>query len=294
MKQNFLYVCSLFAMLSMAACGSNNSGTETDKPLHGEDNTEVKVEETNALKAKPEGALRLVSYNVGVFNKYLEDDYQLIADMMKEAQADVVCMNELDSVTTRTKQVYQLEKVSECLGNWHFCFGPAMDYKGGKYGEGVTASLKPIDQYYIPLEKGDGSEPRVLAVMEFDDFVVASTHLDHKSAVAQKNQAERVSAAMMERYGNTKKPVFLGGDLNAKPESETITALKKNWTIISKTSDPTFSTENPKSCIDYFMLLNNGAKVKVLHSQVITELKSGDVKKASDHFPVLVDVYLSE
>lgn len=292
MKKFFISVLSLAAMFCIAACSSKSSGN-VDKPLH-EENNESEIVDTGALKAKPEGAVRLVSYNVGVFNKYLSDDYQLIADMMKEAEADVVCMNELDSVTTRTSQVYQLKHVSECLGNWHFCYGPAMDYKGGTYGEGITTKFTPIKQYYVPLEKGDGSEPRVLVVMEFEDFVVATTHLDHKGITAQKNQAERVTAVMLERYGNTKKPVFLGGDLNAKPDSETIAVLKKEWTIISDTSGFTFSTEQPKSCIDYFLILNNGAEVEVVHSQVITELKSGDVKKASDHFPVLVDIKLSK
>ena len=292
MKKKLLFVVSVAVMLCMTACGSSGNGNN-DKPLHNETGETIEGN-SSKLKAKGKENIRLVSYNVGIFNKYIKDDYQLIADMMKEAEADVVCMNELDSVTTRTNNIYQLEYAAKCLGNWYYCYGPAMDYKGGKYGEGLTSHLKPIDQYYIPLEKGDGSEPRVLVVMEFQDFVVATTHLDHKSATAQKNQASLVSASMLERYGNTKKPVFLGGDLNATPDSETIAILKENWSIISTTSDYTFSTETPKSCIDYFMLLNNGAKVKVTHTQVITELKSGDVRKASDHFPILVDVMLSE
>ena len=295
MKRNFLYIFSLAATLFVAACssGNGNGNVNSDKPLHDE-NTGDATTETNELKAKSQGAIRLVSYNVGVFNKYISDDYQLIADMMKEAEADVVCMNELDSVTTRTKNIYQLEYAAKCLGDWYFCFGPAMEYKGGKYGEGVTSRLQPISQYYVLLEKGDGSEPRVLVVMEFENFVVATTHLDHKGETAQKNQAARVTAVMQERYGNSTKPVFLGGDLNASPTSETIANLKKDWTILSTTKDYTFSTENPKSCIDYFMLLNNGVKVKTVHTQVITETKSGDVKQASDHFPILIDVILDK
>lgn len=285
------YVWALVVLLGMMACTSGNGEKkDTDQPLH--ENNESNA--ADAVKAKQEGTIRLVSYNVGVFNKYLADDYQLIADMMKEVEADVVCMNELDSVTTRTNNVFQLEYVSECLGGWNFCYGPAMPYKGGKYGEGLTSHLKPVKQFYVPLEKGDGSEPRVLVVMEFEKFVVATTHLDHKGVTAQKNQAEKINAVMQEAYGNTKKPVFLGGDLNATPDSETLSAFKKVWTVISNTSEPTFSTEKPQSCIDYFLLLNNGAEVKVVHSQVITKSGSGDVTKASDHFPVLVDIALSE
>ncbi len=288
------YLLVLVVLFGMMACNSDNREKKnTDQPLHENNESDV-TPAVDAVKAKQDGTIRLVSYNVGVFNKYLTDDYQLIADMMKEVEADVVCMNELDSVTTRTNNVFQLEYVSECLGGWNFCYGPAMSYKGGKYGEGLTSHLKPVKQFYIPLEKGDGAEPRVLVVMEFEKFVVATTHLDHKGATAQKNQAEKVNAVMQEFYGNTKKTVFLGGDLNAKPDSETMSTFKNVWTIISDTSEFTISTENPKSCIDYFLLLNNGAEVNVVHSQVITKLESGDVTKASDHFPVLVDIELSE
>ena len=43
--------------------------------------------------------IRLVTYNVGVFNKYIADDYPLVAGMMREIEADAVCLNELDSCT---------------------------------------------------------------------------------------------------------------------------------------------------------------------------------------------------
>ena len=37
------------------------------------------------LAPKAEGITRLVTYNVGVFNKYIADDYPLITAMMQEA-----------------------------------------------------------------------------------------------------------------------------------------------------------------------------------------------------------------
>ncbi|MBO4993397.1 MAG: endonuclease, partial [Alistipes sp.] len=150
-----------------------------------------------------------------------------------------------------------------------------------------------VEQYYIPLPKNVGAEARVLAVMEFDDYVVASTHLDHVSAQAREEQAKIISEEMIKRYGDSDKRVFLGGDMNCTPDSEVITIFKKDWTILTGTSgrdNYTFSTTNPKSCIDYIMLLNNGAKVDVIHRQVITALKAGDVTQASDHFPVLLEV----
>lgn len=278
------------ACFVLAACG-NNSGdvTELPAPTPGSGSNKDYL----LPPKKSAGSTRLVSYNVGIFNKFIQDDYELVADMMKEVEADVVCLNELDSCTTRTRNVFQAKRVAEAMGDWSYCFGPAIPHDGGKYGEGLMSKQKPVKQYYIPLPKNVGAEARVLAVMEFEDYVVGSTHLDHVSAQARLEQAKIISEEMKKLYGKSGKRVFLGGDMNCTPDSDVIKRFKQDWTILTGTSgreNYTFSTTNPKSCIDYIMLLNNGAKVDVVHTQVITALKAGEVTQASDHFPVLLEV----
>ena len=49
-----------------------------------------------------------MQYNVGVFHKSGSSSLQMVSDMMKELQVDVISLNELDSVTTRTGKVDQL------------------------------------------------------------------------------------------------------------------------------------------------------------------------------------------
>ena len=68
---------------------------------------------------KSEGVTRLVSYNVGVFAKYAKSGYKMTARMMKELDADAVCMQELDSCTTRTKHVFQVKRFAELMG-WEY------------------------------------------------------------------------------------------------------------------------------------------------------------------------------
>ena len=43
-------------------------------------------------------------------------------------------------------------------------------------------------------------------------------------------------------------------------------------------------------CIDYILVLNNGARVKTLKSSVLDSFKSGNVSHASDHLPVFAKV----
>ena len=58
-----------------------------------------------------------MTYNVGVFTKYISDgSYQMIADMMTEGKADLVGISELDSCTVRTGRVFQLKKFAETDG----------------------------------------------------------------------------------------------------------------------------------------------------------------------------------
>lgn len=211
---------------------------------------------------------------------------------MKEIDADAICMNELDNNTNRTRHVYQLKHFASLMGSWDFEYGAAMPYDGGEYGEGVTTRKKAVNKFSVALPKGVGAEPRVLVVMEMEDYVICTSHLDHVSSEAQLGQVELITKTMKERYGDSGKPVFLGGDMNATPSSETGKLLQKDWEILTITGFGTFPSDNPSKCIDYIMQLKGTPKCEVVGSQILRWFKSGDVTKASDHLPVMLDIKL--
>ena len=242
--------------------------------------------------AKAPGVTRLVTYNVGVFNKYIRDDYRLVADMMREIGADAVCLNELDSCAVRTRGVFQLERVAGLMGGWDFCYGPAMPFQGGAYGEGVMTREPAVRKFFVPLPQAGGAEPRVLAVVELPCFVIATTHLDHVSVEAQVEQVREINRVMRERYGRSAKPVFLGGDLNAEPGSETLRELRRAWRVLSGTDAGTYPSDGPTVCIDYFLQLDNGVACDVVDARVLDRFRAGDVSGASDHLPVMLDIKL--
>ena len=233
--------------------------------------------------------LRIVQYNVGAFSKVLESSIPMIADMMQEIGADAISLNELDSCNAR-HDYYQLEMFAETVGEWDYRYGKAFDYKGGGYGVGVTCKDAIIDHFTISLDKADGAEYRACCVVETDDYVLASTHLDHVSDAARLSQARTIASTLKERYGKSRKPVFLCGDLNATPESETVMELLKDFRMVSVTEQPTFEPTDPQECIDYIMVLANKAKVNVIASSVMTDFETGDITLASDHMPVCADV----
>ena len=235
--------------------------------------------------------VRIVTYNVGTFTKFQENSMSMVADMMKELDAGIISMNELDSCTQRTGVHYQLKEFADKMGQWQYIFGSAMPYDGGAYGDGLTAGLSypVIDSWSVRLPQGDGAEPRALVVMEFDGFVVASTHLDHVSDSAQVIQVQAITDRLKEKYGNGRKPVFLCGDMNAVPGSRTMDEFARHWTVISKQETATFPSDTPAVCIDYILALE-GSRYEVVESAVPLEFESGDVSMASDHLPVFADV----
>lgn len=89
MKKYLMTLLTLGLACNAAACMEDEPFYDTEIPPH-----------TSIDNSKGEGVTRLVTYNVGIFNKYIKDDYQLIADMMKEIDADAICMK--SSTTTPT------------------------------------------------------------------------------------------------------------------------------------------------------------------------------------------------
>ena len=237
---------------------------------------------------KPKGSLRIVQYNVGAFSKEIDNSIPMIAAMMQELHADALSLNELDSCNLRHAN-NQLADIAGAMGGWNFRFGSAMPYREGAYGVGVAVPDEILDQFTIALPKDSGSEPRACSVVETPRYVLASTHLDHRSKEANLIQAKTITDTLKARYGDSEKPVFLAGDMNVQPDSETIAEFTKEWTILSVPKN-SYSAKKPHICIDFILKLNNKAEIEVVGSDVPVLFKEGDVAIASDHLPVYVDV----
>lgn len=236
--------------------------------------------------------LNFATYNVGVFNKSGTNSMSMVSKMMKEWDLDAISLNELDSCNTRSGiNVYQLKDFANMMGGWSSNFAAAIPYKSGKYGIGVVTPHEIINKWTVSLPKVDDQEMRAVCVIETDKFVFCSCHLG-LTPKAQLGQVEEMEKFMKNHFSGYGKPVFFCGDMNAEPNMETITKLRENWTILSITDEPTFSTLKPTECIDYIFLYKNAAQVKVKTSFVGKSFKYGDSKTASDHFPVFVQVEL--
>ena len=216
--------------------------------------------------------VRIMTYNVGTFTKFEENSLLMITDMVKETGADVISMNELDSCTVRTGGVFQLERFASEMGEWQYRFGAAMPYDGGAYGDGLATGrdAEVLDCWSAVLPQG-------------------ATHLDHVSPEAQLGQVRAITGMLEARYSGGRKPVFLCGDMNAVPGSDTMKEFELHWDVISP-EENTFPSDVPDCCIDYILAMKGTGKFEVVRSAVLRDFASGDTAAASDHLPVYAEV----
>lgn len=223
----------------------------------------------------PDKHLRLLSYNIrnakGMDNI---TDYQRIANIITQSKAAVIALQELDSVTQRSKGKDVLKELAEVTG-LHGSYGAAIAFQGGKYGVGVLSKEKPLSQKTIPLPGSE--EARVLLVVEFTDYLVFCTHF----SLTEKDRLSSIKI-IEEELAASKKPVLLLGDLNDKPGSETMQKLQQSFQLLSA-NEFSFPADKPDRCIDY-ILAHNSIKAKVITTEVLNE------PVASDHRPLLVEM----
>lgn len=223
-----------------------------------------------------ETSVQIMTYNVRhCAGMDMVLDYNRTAVVISGQNPDIVALQELDSMTGRSEQRYQLDELAIRTG-YHPVFGRAIDYDGGKYGVGILTRELPLSTKRIPLP---GEEPRVLLVVELKDYVLACTHLDLEE------EQRLVSVPLIVKEAQRwQKPFILAGDLNDAPDSELLQEMTKYFTILSG-DQPTFPADKPTECIDYIASFKARPAVTIECSVI-------DEPEASDHRPLVVRLRL--
>ncbi len=219
--------------------------------------------------------LKVMTYNVR-HGRGLDDkiDYARIADAIRRAEVDVVAVQEVDSFTSRTGGRYTLGEIaSEAL--MRPVFAPAIPLGEGKYGVGVLSKEKPLASRSVALPGRE--EDRVLLMVEFPRFVLASTHL----SLTPEDALASVPLIAAEARKSAK-PFILAGDWNSHPDSPVLKAFKEaGFRIATSEKVPTFPADKPDEVIDYIAIYEPSAQglVPVRRSVINNPV-------ASDHRPV--------
>jgi endonuclease/exonuclease/phosphatase family metal-dependent hydrolase len=226
--------------------------------------------------------VRVLTYNIH-HAEGMDDvlDLGRIAALIEALDPDLVALQEIDSVTTRTGGVDQAAELGRLTGLAHL-FGSFMPYQGGAYGMALL-SRWPIDASRN-LRLPDGDEPRtalgasVVSPRTGQSVRFVGIHF-------YRTEDERLAqATRLEAYLESDTiPTILAGDFNSTPGSGVMNLLRESWAVVDKGRDRlTYSSFDPVREID-FVLFRPRDRFAVLNQWLV------DDPVASDHRPVVVD-----
>lgn len=207
-----------------------------------------------------------------------------LAEVIKKENPDYVALQEVDVKTLRSRAKHQngkdfLSELAFKTGMFGI-YGKTIPYEGGYYGIGILSKYPFVETKKVKLPSIDpAKEPRVVLYgltegANGDSLIVACTHLDYSSSASRLAQVATVKSVLEA----LPYPVILGGDFNAFPDSPEVKESFMNWSSLTN-DEPTFSTKNPKSKIDYIFGFPEKAW-KLISTEVLNA-------KVSDHFPVM-------
>lgn len=243
--------------------------------------SEKSISDTNSL----ENQLRVMAYNIHHAQPMEEDyiDLNGIAQVIRDADPDLVALQEVDADTERSGAGNQAAMLAEKLGMYYF-FAKTIDYGGGEYGLAVLSKYPILQEEVVILPHvTPGSEQRVLALITVrlpwgKELRFGSIHLDHRGDPKDRlSQLEQV----IESTSKDDLPVILAGDFNALQGSPTMELVYNHFEPTCTECDPTFPANDPNKTIDFVVYKDPSSLLRLLGNEVI------DAPKASDHRPVM-------
>lgn len=259
------YVLLLFAMVSDFALFAQGHSTKSEITLltyniyHGED-----------------------PYHPGKSN------LREIAELINTLKPDLVALQEVDSMTNRTKnfnpkgKLDLMEELGKLTGMKPF-FAKAIDFSEGGYGEGILSRFPAeFETYSLPIP--NGGEGRSLALAKVDlgngnTLVFGATHLCHQYVENRTAQ----SVELKNIFSKFDTPVVLTGDFNFTVDETSYSILSEEFLDAAlEFGNPknTYSSKEPTIRIDYFWL-GKATDWEIVSVEVLD-------LELSDHKPVLV------
>ena len=226
------------------------------------------------------------------------DNLERVAAIVRESAADLVLLQEVDSMTARSGGVDQLSVLGTGLG-MHRAYGRTIPYQGGGFGNAMLSRHPIAAHETIPLPHDSTETTPAGRVREARGALVAVVHapsgplhvvVTHIDASRDDRWRRREAVRLVQIVDSLRRAgarVMLGGDLNSTPESavqEVVRggALQDAWTMCGRGPWYTFPAAAPEKRIDYLYLTGSATCAE---ARVVGTL-------ASDHRPLLVLVRL--
>ncbi len=235
------------------------------------------------LKAQ---TLKVMSYNIHIGQDASnKDQLKNIADFIRSSGADIVGLQEVDSVCNRSQKVDQMKFLAEQTG-MYYAYARHFAFDGGSYGIGILSRypLSEIKDHRIILTSDGKSDAATRALLTAaispagKKITFATVHMDYRDSKSRVAQSEE----LVELVGGMKGPVILTGDFNAVPGTKEILNLQTVLTDTGTGADLTFPAVKPANKID-FIMVSKAHLAKVKRVEVFPVV-------FSDHLPVMSTV----
>jgi endonuclease/exonuclease/phosphatase family metal-dependent hydrolase len=238
-----------------------------------------------SLASADEAVVRVLTYNIhhgeGTDGAL---DLERIARVIRAAEADVVCLQEVDRNLPRTERIDIAAVLAEMLG-MTAVFDANYRFSGGEYGNATLSRLPIVHWENRALPGPDGVEPR--GSLRVDVEVAGATlHVLNTHLGLRPEERLEQARALLEQAAGLER-VVLAGDLNAVPGSEPMAALGERFVDTAAAlgaDEATSPSTAPRRRIDY---------VLVTPDLEAREARTGlhdEAGVASDHLPYVAAI----
>jgi len=181
-----------------------------------------------ASPAASVAGVRVATWNIQSCSRGLDR----VAAVLRELDADVVALQEVDRGTARSGRVDQAKRLAGLAGYAHCRFFRAVEWGAGDYGLALLSRWPVSGERVGLLPNEQGMEPRIhaSAVVEVEEAAggalsVHLTHLTHLDTVRGLRLAQ--ARTILARLEAAPLPKVLLGDLNALPGGSPHRALRR-------------------------------------------------------------------
>jgi endonuclease/exonuclease/phosphatase family metal-dependent hydrolase len=163
-------------------------------------------------------SLKVISYNIhhGADKK----EVNTLAEMgayIKQSQADLVGLQEVDSMCNRSGNVDQMRFLAEITG-MHYAFLRHFAYDGGAYGLGILSRYPITSQQNDKITSIKNCEKKSLALLTARISLPNGQLIDFSTVHYALDQSTRIIQAKETlAFLKTEVPLILTGDFNAEP-----------------------------------------------------------------------------
>jgi endonuclease/exonuclease/phosphatase family metal-dependent hydrolase len=244
--------------------------------------------------------IRVATYNVrGCVDANRNVNPDMIAGIMREVNADIVALQEVDSQKPLSMNRNQARTLAEKL-SMDYLFFPAETSGLRAFGLAILSRYAFDDCYgnrlpslYPKLKPRKRAAIRAGIPTPIGSINIINAHL----SLFKLERRMQLKALMGKEWLAaipTDEPVIFCGDLNAGPLSRTYRKLSRRLTDVQKDgngsrpvrSQPTFHSWSPLFRIDHIFISRH---LQTLNAEVI---RTSNTRTASDHLPLIADLQL--